>query len=306
MQPADAPQDAPETVADQSLRVGLNQPDHQARTLYDAERRFQSDPPLGHKRFANTREAQIWLRALTATAELRDAYPHAGAWLDDHPVTTKRSTAKRRIAGAETGTAKVVLSSHDDGVGLVLPVVVHEFAHVVHGANPADRLQQSHGPEFASVYLDMVAIVCGGDEAERLRGDFVDNGVDVDDAARRVTDPTAGLLAARKLPRPTSSRTPSSVAAARAARFAAAAERQAKKILKRSDLASLVRGNRLYFSKALDAGADLPPQILKALAPDVRQPPAPQPQRTLRRCNKRMPRAKRRCMRGVGHRGHCA
>ena len=221
-------------------------------------------------------------------------------------MTTKRSAAKRRIAGAETGTAKVVLSSHDDGVGLVLPVVIHEFAHVVHGASPAERFNQAHGPEFAAVHLDMVAIVCGDDEAERLHGELVDNGVDVDSAARRVTNPTAGLLAARKLPQPTRRRSPNSVAAARDARFAAAAEKQAKKILKHPDLETLVQGNRLYFSKAVEAGADLPPQILEALALGVRHPPAPQRQRKLRRCNKWTPRAKHRCRRGVGHRGHCA
>ena len=315
-----ASQPSETTVADQTLRAGLRQPDYQARRLYNAEKRFIESPPAGHERFADIREARRWLQALSASTELSDAYPHASGWLADHPVTVKRSTAKRMIGCVESGTANMRLSSYDDGAGMVLPVVIHEFAHIVHGASPAERFQQSHGPEFAAVYVDLVAVVCGDAEAGHLRRDFADNEVDVDDAARRVTISGAGLLASRGLPRPTRRRTPESVAVARDALFAAAAEKQAAKILTHREMGTIVRHNRMYFEKALDAGAVLPAKILAALTSDAPQrsrlpssPPAAQTTRQRRRrrparrlCDKVMPRARRRCGRKAGHRGHCA
>lgn len=295
-------QNGPRTVDDFAAMAGRFQSDRQVHDLYDAEERFMSEPPPGQQRFADVREAQKWARTLSDTPEFRAAYPQAAAWLARNPVTVKRSSAKQRIGCAMSGTGQIGLSSFDDGVGMVLSVMLHEFSHVVHGASPADGLQEAHGPEYTSVYLDMVALVCGDVEAERLLRDFDRTLVSIDLDRRRVTSAGEGLLASGRLPRPSRLRTPESVRAARDARFARSAEKQALKIVERRPeagfLASFVRLNGDYFERAVEVGADLPPEILRHI-------PGTPPPTQAAMCGKRMPRARRNCVRAPGHRGAC-
>ena len=261
-----------------------------------------SEPPPSQQRFANVREAQAWARLLSESSEFRSAYPEVAEWLDQIPITVKRSSAKKRIGCAMSGTGQISLSSFDDGAGMVLPVMLHEISHVVHGASPADGYQEGHGPEYAAVYLDMVAIVCGDVEAERLLRDFDKARVSVDLDGRRVASAGDGLLASGKLPRPSRLRTPESVQAARNERFARGSERESRKLvgrqLTRDHLAAVVKLHSDYFERAIEVGADLPPEILQHM------PNAPQPKQTAV-CGKWMPRARRHCVRASGHRGAC-
>ena len=296
----------PRTVDDHMVLSGRYAPDYQARSLYEAEERFHTEPPPGYERFATVREASQWAAKLAASPEFSAAYPDAAAWLADNPVSVKRSSAKQRIGCATVGTGEISLSSFDDGVGMVLPVMVHEFAHVVHGRSRSERYQQPHGAEFAAVYLDMVALVCGDAAAGRLCGDFDRARVGVDLDARRVGVAGDGLAAAGRLPAPSRQRTPQSVAAARDARFVKAAEKAATKALKYrpAALRQFVQVNSGYFKNAAECGADLPAEVLRHI-PDVAQTTQkPQPrQRVL--CGKIMPRARRRCGRPVRHSGGC-
>ena len=294
------------TVDDHMIAYGRFAPDYQARSLYEAEERFHDDPPPGQERFATVREAAQWAAKLAATPEFAAAYPDAAAWLAETPVSVKRSSAKQRIGCAVVGTGEISLSSFDDGIGMVLPVMVHEFAHVVHGRSPSDEFQQPHGSEFAAVYLDMVALVCGDTAADRLCRDFDRARVGVDLDARRVVAAGDGLAAAGRLPRPSRRRTPESVAAARDTRFVKAAEKAAAKALKYRPgaLRQFVELNSAYFKQAAECGADLPSEVLRHVPNMAQTRPVPAPRQQVL-CGKIMPRARRRCSRPVRHRGGC-
>ena len=241
--------------------------DDQQRNVYEAEVRFCSEPPPGYERFENVREARQWLHALSGSAEFRGNYPEVAAFLADNPVTVERSTAKIRTGCVYVSDGRIVLSSYDHGSGMVMPVVIHEFAHIVHGRSPADGFQQDHGPEFAAVYLDMVALVYGDDEANRMRRDFEQHNVHVDPGARSVTAAGDGLLAEGRLPRPSLLRTPEAVVLAREQRFVKQAERAARRALKErpEDLRRYVQEHAIEFKRAFEGGADLPPEVLAIL-----------------------------------------
>ena len=294
----------PQTTDYFTLRSGRYQPDYQARSLYEAESRFCQEPPPGYERFAGIKEAQQWAHTLTQTPAFRAAYPQAAGWLDRNPLIVKASRAKQRIGCSVVGGGEIGLSSFDDGAGMVVPVMIHEFSHVVHGNSPAGGFQQAHGSEFAAVYLDMVALVYGDETAARLSNDFKRGGVDV--GARRVTDAGGGLIASGRLPRPSRQRTPETVEAARDARHVRHAEKEARKLLKYSPelIEWRVTQNKRFFERAVSLGADLPSQVQRHLTTTPQ--PRPQPaQRQQRLCNKWMPRARRRCTRPYGHRPGC-
>ena len=318
----------PQTVLGHSEKLGRYAPDPQARRLYSAESRFGSEPPPGHQRFGNVREAANWAQALAAAPEFVAAYPQAAAWLADNPVSVKRASGRRKVGCAWVGSGEISLSSADDGVGMVLPVMVHEFSHIVHGRSPAEKFQQAHGPEFAAVYVDMVALVCGDDAARRLLADFEQKQVAVAVGARRVRCAGEGLAAAGRLPEPSRRRTPESVSAARDAHLIRMAEREARKAIKKykpEHLRSFVVLNQGVFEEAAAIGADLPVEVRRHLSVEHQQPskapapPSPLPKRpqptraaaAKRRppqrgvCNKWMPVAKRRCSRPPHHNGGC-
>ena len=241
--------------------------DDQQHSMYEAERRFGSEPPPGYERFETVREARQWLHALSDSAEFWGVYPEVAAHLADNPVTVGRSTAKIKVGCANVRDGRILLSSYDYGSGMVLPVVIHEFAHIVHGRSPAGGFQQNHGREFAAVYLDMVALVCGDDEANRLCRDFEQHDVSVDHGARRVTAAGDGLLAAGRLPRPSLLRTPEAVVLAREQRFVKQAERTARRVLEErpEDLQQYVQEHAIEFKRAVGGGANLPPEVLEIL-----------------------------------------
>ena len=320
-------------------------PDYQQKDLYRAETRFMSDPPPAEAKFANGSEAQDWLKKLIASPELAAAYPHPAASLRQNPPKVKVGSATKHIGTAQIGDNVLRLSNALGGVGMTLPVMIHEVAHFVHSHTDGfAHGQEAHGPEFAAIYLDMVSLVCGEDQARRLSEDFKGECLRVAINSRRVSG-GEGLLAGGKLPNPSGIRTAEQASDAalehaskkmarawksnwkRANTWASSDPEKPEKLMR--EFAELNRG---VFEEHLAEGGTIPEEAREYLglppaAPLISEPLQPagplfddhvastlQQAAAVRsgtesglatRCGKRMPRAKRLCERPKGHRGPC-
>ena len=141
--PPAARPEPPTTAGGHIQQAGRARRDYQKRRLYKGEARFMEEPPAAQQRFADVGEARRWAEALAASDEFRSAYPEAAAHLGANPLEVRRSTAKHKVGSAATGGSRIRLSAHDDGKGMVLPAMVHEMSHIVHGNAPTGYLAGS-------------------------------------------------------------------------------------------------------------------------------------------------------------------
>ena len=163
--------------------------DYQQEALYQAEGRFLTEPPPAEAKFANRSEAQDWLEKLIGDPDFEVAYPRQAVAMRQNPPEVKVGSATKGIGRADISRNVMRLSNALGGVGMTLPVVLHEFSHFVHSYTDGfAKGQEAHGPEFSAIYLDMVALVCGDHTADRLSEDFQAAGIRVAHKSRRVVD----------------------------------------------------------------------------------------------------------------------
>lgn len=320
-------------------------PDYQQSALYKAETRFLTEPPPAEAKFANRSEVQGWLKKLIASPELAAAYPRQAEALRRHPPEVKVGSATRKIGQADITDNVLRLSNALGGVGMTLPVMLHELSHFVHSHTDGfARGEQAHGPEFAAVYLDMVCLVCGEDQARRLSEDFDEGHLRVAKNSRRVSG-GEGLMAEGKLPNPSETRTAEQASDAAMEHANKKMARTWKTNKKRADtwastdpgkpeqlMREFAEHNRGVFEQHLAKGGTLPNELCEYLGLRQAAPRIPEPipsassafddhvastlqqAATVRpesgsglatRCGKRMPRARRLCERPRGHRGPC-
>ncbi len=323
-------------------------PDPQQHTLYAAEKRFMNDPPPGEMMFKTRSEVKNWLSTLTGKTDFQDAYPISARALISKPIDIKITSGRKHVGAADLSKRVMRLSKAEGGLGMTLPVVLHEFAHFVHQTRSnldIYTLEEPHGPEFAAVYLDVVALVCGDDEADRLAQDFALKSLDVRHKGRKVENrhpPRLGLIADKRIPRPSGSRTAEDVFAAALAANNKQYDRAWKLSVKNAEswrgedpnkpealLRQFASDNRQIFEKHHARGGTLPPQLLEflGLQPHGLDPvpavvskfdqqiaatrrqgatlPSGKNSGVATRCGDWMPRARRRCNRPKHHKGAC-
>ena len=289
--------------------------DPQAQILYRAESRFHADPPAAETRFVSADEAQQWLADLFASDDFAGVFPEAAERLAGHSPRVKINRNKTLVGIYDPNVNTLQMSSAYDGIGMILPCVLHEAAHVVDFKNlPYADSETTHDAEFAAVYLDMVALTLGSDQAERLRQDF--DAAEVEHGERRVSQHTDGMLARGTLRQPSGIRNADTVAAARAQRLTREASKWWAKIegYNRADPVVLVHYRRDWLDNLRAKGADLPAPVKTILrhGDDLHAARAElhfersKHRNNSGRCGKWMPRACVPCGRRARHRGGCA
>lgn len=288
--------------------------DPQAQILYRAESRFHADPPPAEMRFVSADEAQQWLADLFASDDFAEAFPAAAGRLAERSPQAKVNRNKTWVGMYDPKQNTVHMSSAYDGIGMTLPCVLHEAAHVVDFKNhhPTDA-STTHDAEFAAVYLDVVALTLGSEQAEQLRQDF--DAAEVEHGERRVRQHTDGMLARGALREPSGVRNDETVAAERAQRLTRKVSKWWAKVERsnRSDPVVSVHYSRAWLENLRAKGVDLPAPVKTILhhGDDLHAARADlhferSKRRNSGRCGKWMPRACVPCGRRAGHTGGCA
>lgn len=288
--------------------------DIQGPYLYHAEQRFQGQSAAAEMRFDSAKEAQRWIADLFGSETFAQSFPGASGPLAADPPRVRTSRNKRKVGTYNSRDNEIILSTNQAGVGMTLPTVLHEAAHVVDDhTNELAPLQAAHSQSFAAAYLDLVALSLGDEEAARLERDFESGEVEIGE--RHVTNAGVGMIRSGKISAPSEVRNAETVAADKAKRLT----READKHWERWTAAYgptqqvlMVRSNRRYFEAVRAAGGTIPHPVEVVLAAGDE----PVPIRTLAvarrlgnqpspRCGKWMPRAKVPCGKAAGHSGSC-
>jgi hypothetical protein len=93
-----------------------------------------------------------------------------------------RFVFEKREMGKWAGTDQRSLTIHlaDNGGGNNVDTILHEMAHVITFHEVPGYIRMAgHGKEFAGIFLRLLEIVRGKDEAEQLRKEFVANHVEI-------------------------------------------------------------------------------------------------------------------------------
>ena len=288
--------------------------DVQATYLYHSEQRFQEKSAASEMRFGSAKEAQRWIADLFRSETFAHAFPDASGPLAADPPRVRTSRNKRKVGTYNNRDNEIILSASHAGVGMTLPTVLHETAHVVddHMSELAPR-QAAHSPDFAAAYLDLVALSLGDEEAARLERDFEAGEVEIGE--RRVANAGDGMISSGGIAAPSEVRNRETIAADRARHLT----READKIWDRwtavygpTQQVDMVRRNRSYFEAVRSAGGTIPYPVDAVLASGDE----PVPIRVLAvarrlgnqkrpRCGKWMPRAQVPCGKSAGHSGSC-
>jgi putative metallohydrolase (TIGR04338 family) len=138
----------------------MRERDNQRKRLYDAQ--AAALPDFYTNVFGSVEQTQQWIDQVLAARWFRSRWQLAQV-----PVLRGGKGARSHHSSISLGTW-----ARNPGVAL------HELAHqIITRCTPGGRGMPSHGPQFAAVYLFLVAQVMGEDIARKLRASFVEHRV---------------------------------------------------------------------------------------------------------------------------------
>lgn len=136
--------------------------DHQRQAVYRAENQVMVD---------TLHRDLVGLGALTELATALFTDPWWRTWVRTVPdVGLTRSDSYRSYARYEDNTIRLSPG------GQSASVLAHEAAHVATWALFDDEVA-AHGPEFRTTHVDVAALMCGQQTADRLAGAYLDAGL---------------------------------------------------------------------------------------------------------------------------------